>query len=152
MVLGPHGGGFASIMFAPEDAVIIEVDCAGKSIAFRELARQMGQPYIGLHGNFTWESRYLQAHAAWPPSPLPHRPLPHTCRIRRRSPCAPALLALDGPLPHHAPPPAAPSQVSEPDMLGAVRDALHGGGDRQFPPQHLQDRWQRKHGALQAAP
>ena len=71
VVLGPHGGGFASIMFAPEDAVIIEVDCAGKSIAFRELARQMGQPYIGLHGNFTWESRYLQAHAAWPPpSPI----------------------------------------------------------------------------------
>ena len=63
VVLGPHGGGFASIMFAPKDATVIEVDCAGKSIAFREVARQMGQPYIGLRGNFTWESRYLQVPA-----------------------------------------------------------------------------------------
>ena len=63
VVLGPHGGGFASIMFAPKDATVIEVDCAGKSIAFREVARQMGQPYIALRGNFTWESRYLQVPA-----------------------------------------------------------------------------------------
>jgi len=89
VVLGPHGGGFASIMFAPMDAVIVEIDCDGKSIAYKEVARQMGQRYIGLRGNFSWES---------PTATVP-----------------------------------------EAQLVDAVRRALDGEGDRQFPPAHLQE-------------
>jgi len=89
VVLGPHGGGFASIMFAPMDAAIVEIDCDGKSIAYKEVARQMGQRYIGLRGNFSWES---------PTATVP-----------------------------------------EAQLVDAVRRALDGEGDRQFPPAHLQE-------------
>ena len=89
VVLGPHGGGFASIMFAPMDAAIVEIDCDGKSIAYKEVARQMGQRYIGLRGNFSWESPTATVPAA--------------------------------------------------QLVDAVRRALDGEGDRQFPPAHLQE-------------
>lgn len=59
IVVGPHGGGLAGIMFAPPGTTVLEIDMQGNSFCFQQIADAEQLHYVALTGNYTWHDAEL---------------------------------------------------------------------------------------------
>ena len=63
-VVGPHGGGFANILFAPPGALVVEVDNQGESCCYEAMSAALELRHLRLRGNFSWETPELEVDPA----------------------------------------------------------------------------------------
>ena len=63
-IVGPHGGGFANILFAPYRALIVEVDNSGETCCYEAMSSALGLRHRRLRGNFTWDTEKIDVDPA----------------------------------------------------------------------------------------
>ena len=60
LIVGPHGGAFTGIIFAPPGTTVLEVDTNGTTWCYRHIAGALSLDYRPLVGNFTWHTTSIR--------------------------------------------------------------------------------------------